>query len=203
MTEQSAPPHRSNPRKSILYELLVIFIVLIAVIVVYLLIFSQGLIPGFPLSATPTQTATPTDEITLPEAPSKGYSSLVKTLTALPPTETPSTETPSSEALISTETPDATPSATPSLTPAFGSCQYTLKSGPEDFLYAIYWNWQINKNIPVLQDFYARITCAALLSNLKCDYQAANPDVIQPGWILILPGVSANTCLYHGGTPVP
>jgi hypothetical protein len=203
MTEQTAPPHRSNSRKSILYELLVIFIVLIAVIVVYLLIFSQGLIPGFSLSATSTQTATPTDEIILPEAPSKGYSSLVRTLTALPSTETPSTETPSSEAPMSTGTPTAEAPAMPSPTPAFGSCQYTLKSGPGDFLYTIYWNWRIYKRIPVVKDFYAKIYCASLLSNLQCEYQAADPGTIQPGWILILPGVTSNNCLNHGGKPLP
>jgi hypothetical protein len=195
MTEQSALPHRSNtnPKKPILYEVLVISALLVAVIVVYTRIFRQGLIPTSILSATLTETGTPSTEIPVSETPLNGVSSIETTLTFTPVAETP----------IFTEPPASTTPSSPSLTPAFGSCQYTLKSGPDDYLYAIYWNWHIDKNIPDLNNYYARIYCAALLSNIKCDYQAADPDITQPGWILILPGVSSNICLYHGGTPAP
>jgi hypothetical protein len=213
MTEQSPGPQRSNPnpRKSIFYGLLVLAILLVAVIIVYTRLYQQGLIPALLWPATPTQTGTPLAEIISSDAHSSGYLSLVKTLTAGPPTETPSmekssSETPTSETLldeapIASETPVLTTPFSPSLTPAFGSCQYTLKPGPGDFLYALYWNWHINANIPVVEDFYVKIHCAPLLSNFQCAYRVDDPDSIQPGWILILPGVSSNICLYHGGTP--
>lgn len=195
MTEQSETPHRKNPapRKTIIYEVLVLCVLLLAVIVVYALIFQRDIFPASISPVTPTVTGRSSTEITASETP----------LDEVPSMESTLTETPLVELPISTETPASTTTFSPSLTPAFGSCQYTLRSGPVDYLYAIYWNWHINKNIASVQDYYARITCAALLSNIKCDYQAAKPNITKPGWILILPGVSANICLHYGGKPLP
>jgi hypothetical protein len=217
MTEQPAGPHLSNPnpRRSTFYEFLVISILLVAVGVVFALIYLQGLVPAFLLPAAPTGTA-PADTA-LPESTSSGYLALVETLTAASSAKTQSFEAPVAATPLTDTLPDDMPAPTeplartpvpptssvPSLTPAFGSCQYTLKSGAEDFLYAIYWNWHIDDNIPRLQDYYAKIACAAVLTNMKCSYQSARPNITQPGWILDLPGVSASTCSSHGGTPVP
>jgi len=200
MAEQSASPHQSKPkpRKSFFYEILVLGVLLVAVIAIYTRIFLQGLIPPFSLSPTFTETGMPSVETRQPETLLNGVSSFVTTWTLTPFAETVSAETP-----MLTQTPATATASAPSLTPAFGSCQYTLKSGPRDFLYAIYWNWHIDKNIPELNDYYTKIYCAALLSNTNCHYRAADPDTTQPGWILILPGVSPNICLHYGGTPVP
>jgi hypothetical protein len=200
MTEQSTSPHQSNtkPRKSFPYEVLVLIILLVAVIATYTRIFRQGLIPTSALPPKLTETGMPADETSQPGTLLNGDSSSVITSTLTPFAETLSTETPGL-----TQTPAAAIPSAPSLTPAFGSCQYTLKSGPRDFLYAIYWNWHIDKNIPDLNDYYARIYCAPLLSNTKCDYLSDDPDTTQPGWILILPGVTTNNCYHYGGTPVP
>jgi len=188
MAEQSASPHQSNtkPRKSISYEVLVLCILLVAVIAIYTRIFRQDLISIF-TSPTLTETGMPAAETRQPETLLTGVTSSVTTWTVTPFADTPATATPSA----------------PTLTPTFGSCQYTLKSGPRDYLYAIYWNWHIDRNIPEVNDYYARIYCAPLLSNIKCNYLAAKPGVTQPGWILILPGVSSNICYHYGGTPVP
>ncbi len=211
MTEQSPNPRQRNtiPRKSIPYVILGLSLLLVADLIVVKLIFNQGLIPTTSLSATPTETGTlPTETMVSGRVFNGAHSgAIASTLTPsaeIPSTETPTTETPvSGETPIFTETPASSTSPTPSLTPAYGACQYTLKPGIKDFLYSIYWNWHINDNIPILKNYYARISCAVLLSNLKCSYHADSPGITQPGWILILPGVSANICLYHGGTPVP
>lgn len=219
MTEESENNHQPSPApgNSRFYQFLALFILLVAVMVVSALIYRQGLIPQFLSPATPTRTSAPA-ETSPPETTSSSYLSLVNTLTAAPlvetqrsgtPTEetsageTPSDETPASETPTLTESPTSPAPSAPSLTPAFGSCQYTLQPGAGDFLYAIYLSWHINKNIPVVKDYYARIYCAALLSNLKCNYQAVNPNITQPGWILVLPGVSTQTCSAHSGLPVP
>jgi hypothetical protein len=220
MSEESHNPPRPNPASgnSRFYQFLALFILLVAVMVVSALVYQQGLIPQFLSPATPTRTVTPPAETSAPETTSSSYLSLVNTLTAAPlrqtqlaetPTdeisagETPSDEIPASETPTLTETPTPPAPSTPSLTPAFGSCQYTLKPGPGDFLFAIYLSWHINENIPLVKDYYARIYCAALLSNLECSYEAANPNITQPGWILVLPGVSSEICSAHSGTPVP
>ena len=140
----------------------------------------------------------PAAETSQPDTLLNGIPSFVTTWTLTPSSETLPTDTP-----VMTQTPETATPLGPSLTPAFGSCQYTLKSGPRDYLYAIYWNWHINKAIPVVNDFYARITCAPLLSNIVCTYSVAKPGKTQPGWILILPGVSSNICLHYGGIPTP
>ncbi len=219
MAEESNNPSPPNPapNNSRFYQFLALFMLLVAVMVVSALLYRQGLVPDFLLLFTPTRTSTPA-ETSLPETTSSSYQSLVNTLTAAPlmetqlaetpteetsPGETPSDETPAAETPTITETPTLTAPPAPSSTPAFGSCQYTLQPGAGDFLYAIYLGWHIKENIPVVKDYYARIYCAALLSNLKCNYQAANPNITQPGWILVLPGVSTRTCAAHGGTPVP
>jgi hypothetical protein len=211
MTEQSPKPRQRNtiPRKSIPYVILGLGLLLVADLIVVKLIFNQGLIPTTLLSATPTETgALPTETMVTSRVFNGAHlvaTTSTPTLSAdTPSTELPTTETPVlEETPIFTGTPASTTSFTPSLTPVYESCQYTLKPGKNDFLYSIYWNWHINQNIPVLNNFYAKITCAVLLSNLKCSYHADSPGITQPGWILILPGVSANICLYHGGTPVP
>ncbi len=214
MTEQSPEPRRNNtvPRKSLPFVILGLVLLLAANIAVYLLIIRHGISPNTTLPMTQTA-GKPAPESVLNAVPA---SKLIMTFTPWgksPPSETPgllkSTDTPLTDTPVPTRPPviTKTPAPTtvlkPSLTPVFGSCQYTLKPGPKDFLYAIYWNWQINKNIPVLQNFYAKIQCAALLSNRQCSYQAAYPGITQPGWVLILPGVTKNMCLYHGGTPLP
>jgi hypothetical protein len=200
MAEQSANSDQGKPksRSSFSYEILVLIILLIAVIAIYTLIFRQSFIPTVPLSPTFTETELPTAETSLPDTLLNETPSLQTTLTLTQSSETLPTDTP-----LLTQTPEATTPPGPSLTPAFGSCQYTLKAGPRDYLYAIYWNWHINKAIPVVNDFYARITCAPLLSNIGCTYNAAKPGKTQPGWILILPGVSPNICLHYGGIPAP
>jgi hypothetical protein len=105
------------------------------------------------------------------------------------------------------EPPASTPvppiSAVPTPTPTFGTCQYTLKAGKNDFLYSIYWSWHINQNIGNVKDFYRKITCSARLENLECRYDADKPGVTRPGWILDLPGVKPEICTFHGGTPQP
>lgn len=219
MAEEShnPPQPRPGPGKSRLYELLALVLLLVVMMAVFALIYRQGLTPDFLLPATPTRTLTPA-ETSPPETTSSSYLSLVNTLTAAPLVETQLAETPTEGTLLEGTLTDETPTVTetpipptpvpptpaaPSPTPAFGSCQYTLKPGPGDFLYAIYLSWHIKENIPVVKDYYASIYCAALLSNLKCDYQASNPNITQSGWILVLPGVSAQTCSAHAGTPVP
>lgn len=211
MTEQSPnPPQRNTiPRKSIPYVILGLGLLLVADLIVVKLIFDQGLIPTNSLSATPTETGTLPTETIVSGREFNGAHSGAITSTQTPSAETPSTELPTTETPVSgdtpifTGTPATTTSFTPSLTPVYESCQYTLKPGKNDFLYSIYWNWHINQNIPVLKNFYTKISCAVLLSNLTCSYHADSPGITQPGWILILPGVSANICLYHGGIPVP
>ena len=217
--EESPNPPRSDPASgnSRFYQFLALFVLLVAGMVVFALIYQQGLIPQFLSPATPTRTLTPAETLP-PETTSSSYLSLLNTLTAAPlvetqrsetpmdetpPDETSTGGTPAEETPTLTETPTPLATLPPSPTPAFGSCQYTLKPGSGDFLYAIYLSWHIKQNIPVVKDYYARIYCAALLSNLKCNYQASNPNITQPGWILVLPGVSAATCSAHAGTPVP
>jgi hypothetical protein len=211
MAEQPPDPHPGNPNpwKSIFQKLLFLGVLLVAVVVIFTLIYQQGLVPAFLLPPTPS--GIPLAETAVPETTSSGYISLVETLTAAPLAKTPTPEAPlympptampaPTEPLA--ETPVPPTSLVPSLTPAFGTCQYTLKAGPADYLYAIYWSWHIKNNIPYLQDYYARISCAALLSNLECNYQPATPNITQPGWILVLPGVTAEVCLSHGGIPAP
>ncbi len=224
MTEvPETPPRRKTiPEKSIKKELLVLGMLLVAIAAVFALIYWQGLVPDLLLPGTPTPAITSAAETSLPATTPAGFTALVETLTAAPLAETMTAaapqETPLAEALLN-ETPvdgtsvDETPGVTetpalpmtpmPSQTPAYGSCQYTLKEGPADFLYAIYWSWHINKNIRDVQDFYLKIYCAALLTNLKCDYHPGDPDTLLPGWTLVLPGVNANICSLHGGIPVP
>ena len=194
MTEEPASPAPKNtaPGKPILYEVLVLCVLLLAVIVVYSQIFRKSLFPASRTTATLTGTGMASTK-TPSETPSDGFSALEPSLTLTPNPELPNLFEP----------PIATAASAPSLTPAFGSCQYTLREGPVDYLYGIYWNWHINQNIPDIQDYYDRITCAPLLSNIGCEYQAADPDFTKPGWILILPGVSENNCLHYGGKPIP
>jgi hypothetical protein len=219
MTESSEiiPPPNPAPSNSSFYQFLALFILLVVVMVVFALLYQHGLIPQFLSPATPTRTLTLA--VTSPsESTSSSYLSLEETLTAAPllqtqlaqtpteellPDETSTIETPLEETPSITEIPTPTIPPAPSLTPAFGSCQYTLTAGPQDFLFAIYLNWGIKQNIPVVNDYYAGIYCAALLSNLDCNYQASNPNITQPGWILVLPGVPAGTCSARGGTPLP
>jgi hypothetical protein len=216
--KEPAPVHRPSnaiPRGSIPYVILGLLLLLAADYVVVGLIFKRGLIPGYVLTATPTQTGTPTAEASLREAGLNGSAVSVPSATLVPLAQTPQTETPvtltpgMNEIPVVTDTPEfpptpaPTPTFTVSPTPVYTACQYALKPGPQDFLYAIYWSWHIDQKIPVLQNFYAGITCAVIASNEKCAYHAAEPGVTQPGWILILPGVTPNICLYHGGTPVP
>jgi hypothetical protein len=199
---------KSIPWKSILYGILGICVLLAANYAVYRLMLGKGLDPISAFSATFIATWTPPVETSVSETVLNGVSTSEATFTLTPsvqapPTETPLPEAPGlSETPIMTETPTPAASLAPSLTPAFGSCQYTLKPGPNDFLYSIYWKWQINKNIPYLKNYYAGISCAVILSNKTCDYQAAYPGITQPGWILVLPGVTPNMCLYHGGIPL-
>jgi hypothetical protein len=217
MAEPPPGPHPGNPNpwKSIFQKLLFLGVLLVAVVVIFTLIYQQGLVPAFLLPVTPG--GIPPAETAVPETTSSGYISLVETLTAAPLVKTPTPEaplntppsagTPPEDLPAPTEplaeTPVPPTSLVPSLTPAFGTCQYTLKAGQDDFLYAIYWNWHIDNNIPYLQDYYAKISCGALLSNLECNYQPATPNVTQPGWILVLPGVPAELCLSHAGIPAP
>ena len=217
MTEGSENPPRRKPGRSIKKELLVLVMLLVAIAAVFALIYWQGLAPDFLLPAAPTQTVTPPEETSLPETTPAGFTSLVETLTAGPlvetmtaaaPAETPLAgalldEAPVDETPTGAETPAPALTSVPSQTPTYGSCQYTLKEGPADFLYAIYWNWHINQNIRNQYEFYAQIYCAALLNNMQCTYHADDPDTLLPGWILVLPGVSADICSLHGGTPVP
>jgi hypothetical protein len=219
MAEQSENPPSSSPTPGNItfYQFLAVFVLLVVVMVVFALVYQQGLIPQFLSPATPTHTLTP-PPATAPESTSSSYLSLEETLTAalllqtqlaqtpteeLLPDETLTSEMPLEETPTVTEIPTPTIMPAPSLTPAFGSCQYTLQAGAGDFLFAIYLNWGIKQNIPVVTDYYAGIYCAALLSNLDCNYQASNPNITQPGWILVLPGVPAGTCSAHGGTPLP
>jgi hypothetical protein len=223
MTEGSeVPPQRnSSPGKSIKKELLVLGMLLVAIAIIFALIYWQGLVPDLLLPATPTPAATSAADTSLPATTPAGFTALVETLTAGPRVETmtsaaldetmaaaaleetPVDEPSFDETPIETETPTLPMTLGPSQTPAYGACQYTLKEGPANFLYAIYWNWHINKNIRDVEDFYLRIHCAALLTNLKCDYHPGDPDSLQPGWTLVLPGVTDSICTLHGGIPVP
>ena len=211
MTEQSSLQTRDTiPRKSIPFVVLGLCLLLAANIGAYAVMIKKGLIPNL-IALTPSlETGTPPVETSVTETVLKGISSVGATLTFTPPAQTPPTKTLITETPGLTETPifsgthaPITLTSTPSLTPAIGSCQYTIKPGPKDFLNAIYWNWHINKNIPVIQKYYTKIFCATLLSNIKCTYKAATPGITQPGWILVLPGVLPNICFSHGGTPVP
>ena len=207
MTEPSPSPHQHEPipGNSIPLAVLGLCVLLAVDILVVTLIYKNGLIPTSMASATSTQTGTPPAETTTSVPVLNGVTALQATLTPSTPTpETTMNEIPLAtmpSILTRTHATEAPP--IPSLTPVSGPCQYTLRPGPRDFLYAIYWNWHINKNIPNLDDYYAGISCAVILSNDKCTYQAADPGTTQPGWILVLPGVSTNICLYHGGTPAP
>jgi hypothetical protein len=203
MTEQSGLPRPRNtmPGKSNPYVVLGFCMLLIADIVIVTLIFKQGLFPGPSLSATLLETGMPSYLTTASETPLNGVSSVETKLPITPLVETPPGETPTTETPILFQTPALTTPSPGSLPQAYGTCQYALKSGKKDYLFTIYLNWQIIKNIPNVKDYYAAISCAVLLSNTSCDYHAAYPDITQPGWILILPGVSPDICLSHGGTP--
>jgi hypothetical protein len=208
MPDQSpvAPPKKHPARRNLLYGLLAVCVLVAVNIAVYSQIYRRGLIPPT-LYSTPTMQfpSVPAETGMVPANPPTDETSLNA------PSETPSPPAPIPETPARTETetptilktPFPTTPAPPSPTPEFESCQYTLKAGPQDFLYAIYWNWHINENIPYVQNFYARITCAVLLSNKACAYDSNYPGKVMPGWVLVLPGVSPNICLLHNGTPVP
>ena len=208
MTEQNPGPRPRDPApgKSTRYGILGLCMLLAITIAVYVFLYRNDLLPFSIGSATSTQTATLTPEISLTATRTMG-SALVATFTSTLPAQAPPTQTSDPNLPAPFEPPAYPPAPTPpyssDITPVLDSCQYTLKSGLNDFLYSIYWNWGIYQKFPNRNDFYAGISCAALLSNIACTYRAAYPNITQPGWILVLPGVSPNICLYHGGTPVP
>jgi hypothetical protein len=201
MTGKSPNPGQRKPFpwRSILYGILGLGLLVVANLVVYGLIIKKGLLPDLPFLATTTPMDTPAVQSIAPQAPLTGMSTIEPTWTFTPLAETPSlTETPPFAHI-----PFWALSPMPEPTPAFVICRYTLKPGLDDFLYSIYLKWHIHDNIPDKQDFYAKIHCAVLQSNLKCDFHPADPDTTMPGWILDLPGVLPDICLFHGGTPVP
>jgi hypothetical protein len=199
----SSPQRKNTPGSSARSGLLVLGVLLLAVLVVFVLIYQQGLVPDFLLRPTLTLAETTPEATGLPDTTPPGYTSLVETLTAGPLAQTQTVEAAQEEMPVAEDTLLPPTPSMPSPTPSFGSCQYTLKSGPSDFLYAIYWNWHINNAIQDVDEYYTRIYCAALQENIECDYHSGDPDTILPGWILVLPGVTANICTFHGGTPVP
>jgi hypothetical protein len=202
MTEQlpDPRPRAKTSRKSNLFGILGICLLLVVVIAFYVYLSKSGLLPG---SVTLTQTVMPLGET----SPTKNG---LKTAALPAGPWTPTPTIPSFPAKIAntdiplvTEASVPTPPYTTDITPVLSACQYTLKPGKKDFLYSIYWKWGIYQKYPILDDFYAGISCAGLPANTGCAYQAADPDTTMPGWTLILPGVTPNTCLAHGGTPVP
>lgn len=209
MTEQIPGPRPRDPapRKSILLGILGCCLLLAVVIAFYGFLFKNGLLPGSTGSATSTQTATPASNTTVTATPTKGVYAITATWPSTPtmyrsPTNTPDPDLPAPPQLPAL--PEApTPPYTTDITPVLDSCRYALKPGKNDFLYSIYWKWGIYQKIPNLKDFYAGISCAGVPSNTACAYQASDPGTTMPGWVLILPGVSPNVCLSHGGTPVP
>jgi len=208
MTEQNPGPRPRDPApgKSTRNGILGLFLLLVINVAVFGLIYRNGLLPFSIGPAMSTQTATPAAETGVTATPKMG-SALVATFTSTPPGQGPPTKTPDPNLPAPFEPPAYPPAPTPpyssDVTPVLDACQYTLKPGLNDFLYSIYWNWDIYQKYPNRNDFYAGISCAAILSNIGCTYKAAYPNITQPGWILVLPGVSPNTCLNHGGTPVP
>ncbi len=208
MTEQNPGPRPRDPApgKSTLYGILGLCLLLAITVAVYVYIYRNGLLPFSIGSATSTPTATLASGSGV-TATRRMVSALVATFTSTPPDQGPPTKTPDPNLPAPFEPPAYPPAPTPpyssNVTPVLDACQYTLKPGLNDFLYSIYWNWGINKKFPNRNDFYSGISCAAILSNIDCTYKAAYPNITQPGWILVLPGVSPNICLAHGGTPVP
>ena len=208
MTEQNPGPRPRDPapKKSTRNGILGLCLLLAINVAVYVFIFRNGLLPVSIGPATSTQTATPASGTSVTATRTMG-SAMVATFTSTSPAQSPPAQTPNPDLPAPFEPPAYPPAPTPpyssDATLVLAECQYTLKPGLDDFLYSIYWNWGIYQKIPNLKNYYAGISCAGLLSNTACTYQASDPGTTMPGWTLVLPGVSPNICLSHGGTPVP
>ena len=209
MTEQNPGPHPRDPTpgKSTRNGILGLCLLLAINAALYVVLFRNGLLPFSMGPAAFTQTATPAPGSSVTAMPTQGAYAITATW---PPTPTEyrfPTQTPDPNLPAPYEPPAYPPAPTPpystDATLVLAECQYTLKPGLDDFLYSIYLKWDIYKKIPNRKNFYAGISCAGLLSNTACTYKASFPNITQPGWTLVLPGVSPNICLGHGGTPVP
>lgn len=201
MTEQPPGPRKrsSIPRQAIPWVVLGLFGLLMADLLLFKTMFGKG--PGqVALAATAPNPAAAANPLPEPSNPAATQ----------PPVETPGPGFAGlAPAALATETPGLTgvplpaPFSSPAPRPSYDTCQYTLQHGPRDFLYAIYWQWGVYKQLPDLNDFYTHIRCAGLPGNSGCSYNSEDPDTTQPGWSLLLPGVAEHTCLAHGGTPMP